>query len=199
MSDKSLFPDNRTSLDVVMEQSVMSVLKTEDVYSWLRDPEKTREDLLDLMALEDGVQDWFSTDQEESKRQLVKNAPRVHQKAGTIEGLKESLDALGFKAQISRGAKAYSLYIEGYLVDKPLSQDISKRINARVVLYKSERDSSEIVLVIGRDARKYRAALLQQSKIKRVQAAELVPPSFSTTKQLAKVVYSVKTVRINHG
>lgn len=196
---KTLLNDNQTDFEFAFEQSLKKLAENEDIYEWLTDPQKTDAALLDIMAEEAGVVDWFGSDLESAKRDSIEQATFIHQKSGTREGLKQALSALGFIATVEKGAKPYSLLIEGYIKDKPFSVDISKRVNARVNSYKSERDSVDIVLSIGRVSNKYHGALLQQSKIKRVQAAELVPPSFNTTKQLAKVVYSVKTVRINHG
>ncbi|WP_237475687.1 phage tail protein [Vibrio tetraodonis] len=147
MNDESLLPDNRTSLDVTIERTLRTMLKSEDVYSWLRDPDRTREDLLDIMAREEGVQDWYDSDRDSDKRNSVKNSTRIRRKAGTLTGVKEALEALGCRAQVERSGK-YALYIYNLITDKPLTPDLQSRLYERVLNNKSERDSFE--LVIGR-------------------------------------------------
>lgn len=174
-------------------------MASENHHEWLHNPMTTQTSLLDIMAKEAGVQDWFADDSEQAKRQAIAQAVPIHQKAGTRAGVRQALEAIGINAEVRRGAQPYSLYIEGRLEDRPLTEETSRRMNARVELYKSEADTAEIVLTRAHYAQKYRGLLLQQSKIVRVQAGEPVPPEFEMAKTRAAVVYSVKTVRVNHG
>lgn len=174
-------------------------MASENHHEWLHNPMTTQTSLLDIMAKEAGVQDWFADDSEQAKRQAIAQAVPIHQKAGTRAGVRQALEAIGINAEVRRGAQPYSLYIEGRLEDRPLTEETSRRMNARVELYKSEVDTAEIVLTRAHHAQKYRGLLLQQSKIVRVQAGEPVPPEFEIAKTRAAVVYSVKTVRVNHG
>lgn len=198
-NNRTLLPDNSTLFEESFEHACAALVVSEDHHDWLHDPLKTKTHLLDIMAAEAGVQDWFADDSEESRRQAIAQAVPIHQKAGTRAGVKQALDAIGINAEVTRGNKPYSLYIEGRLEDQPLTEEISRRMNARVELYKSEVDTAEIVLTRAHHGQKIRGLLLQQSKIVRVQAGEPVPPEFDMFKTRAAVVYSVKTVRINHG
>lgn len=122
---------------------------TEDVYSWLHDPLKTDTRLLDLMAKEAGVKDWFFDDSELAKRQSIDLAHQIMQKAGTRTGLKDALEALGLGAIVSKGEQKYSLNISAEVPDGALSPELYSRINQRIQNYKSERDSVSMETVRG--------------------------------------------------
>ncbi|MBD1559598.1 hypothetical protein HC752_21885 [Vibrio sp. S9_S30] len=152
-SDRTLLTDNRTPFETAFEQGIRDLVASEDFYTWLLDPLKTDERLLDAMAQEAGVSDWFASDLESDKRQSIAKAPEIHQKAGTKLGVKESLEALGCRATVSKGDKPYHIHIYNLVTDKPLTIALQNRLYERVINVKSERDTFE--LVIGRLWRGY--------------------------------------------
>ncbi|MBV7264317.1 phage tail protein I, partial [Photobacterium sp. WH24] len=103
LDDETLLPNNRTPFERSFEEGMKDLATTEDVYSWLHDPLKTDTRLLDLMAKEAGVKDWFFDDSEQAKRQSIDLAHLIMQKAGTRTGLKDALEALGISAQVIKG------------------------------------------------------------------------------------------------
>lgn len=145
-SYRTLLPDNRTPYEQAYEQAIADLMSNEDFYSWLTDPQKTRADLLDIMAKEAGVADWFASDSESDKRDSIEKSIFIHQKSGTRQGIIEALEALGCTAQIKRGEKPYSLEVFNLITDKPLTEDLQKRLNSRVSSVKSERDSINLEL-----------------------------------------------------
>jgi len=197
--DRSLLPDNSTPFEEAFEHATADMMASDNVYVWLNDPLTTKDGLLDLMAKEAGVQDWFSDDSETAKRQAINQAVPIHKKAGTRSGVRLALKAIGINATVIRGSKPYTIYVEGRLESEPLTSEISRRMNARVELYKSEKDTAEIVLTRAHEAQNYRGVVLNRSKIVRVLAGEPIPPVFQINKSRAQAMYSVKTVRVSHG
>ncbi len=98
------------------------------------------------MAKEAGVNDWFASDLETDKRDSIEQAPSIHRKSGTRQGLLDGLAALGCHAQIDRGEKPYSLRIFNIIVSKPLTEGLQARLKERVKHIQSERDTIELEL-----------------------------------------------------
>nr|WP_253822594.1 MULTISPECIES: phage tail protein [Vibrio] len=163
--------DNQTDFEFAFEQSLKKLVESEDIYLWLTDPQKTDAALLDIMAAEAGVSDWFASDLESDKRDSIEKATLIHQKAGTREGIKQALEALGCRATVSKGEKPYSLYIHNLVTNKPLTVDLQNRLYERVINNKSERDTFE--LIIGRLwlGTKYRSAQLSVGRRIKIEAA----------------------------
>ncbi|MEZ8201689.1 phage tail protein [Vibrio splendidus] len=99
---------------------------------------------LPALAGERGVVDWYDTDDEGFKRETTDGSYRLLMKSGTRYGIRSSLNALGFDSTISKGIKPYTLEVEAYLQDKPLTDESSQRVDARVGTYKSERDDVSV-------------------------------------------------------
>ncbi len=143
---RSLIPDNRTPFEEAFEKTIAHLTSNEDYFSWITNPQKTHSQLLDIMAKEAGVNDWFASDLESDKRDSIEKAPTIHRKSGTRQGLLDGLEALGCKAQISKGAMPYSLRIFNIIVNKPLTVDLQARLKERVKHTKAERDTVELEL-----------------------------------------------------
>ena len=141
---ESLLPSNRTTLTRAFEEAIKLTAKVENPYPWLLDPQQTLVELLDYLASESGVSDWYSEDSEKIRRDTVEQAPIIMREAGTIGGLKNALVALGFDAEIEKGEKEFSLDIVAFLDESPLSEDAIQRVNSRVEMYKSERDTTNV-------------------------------------------------------
>tara|TARA_B100001059_G_scaffold236796_1_gene290503 strand:+ start:34958 stop:35482 length:525 start_codon:yes stop_codon:yes gene_type:complete len=145
---RTLLPDNRTPFEEAFEKTIARLTKNEDFLSWLTDPQKTDAKLLDIMAKEAGVGDWFASDIESDKRASIENATKIHQKSGTREGILDALRALGCQAEIASGDLPFSLRVFNLIVDKPLTADLQARLKERVNNTKSERDT--VMLELGR-------------------------------------------------
>ena len=167
----SLLPNNRTDFERSFEEGIKALVKSEDFFEWLTDPKKTDSALLDIMAKEEGVTDWFNSDLESDKRNSIKLAPSIHRKSGTKQGVKEGLEALGCKATIEKGDQPYSLLIHNLVTDKVLTVELQNRLYERVRTNKSERDVFE--LIIGRLwlGNTYKSAQLSIGRRIRIEAA----------------------------
>ncbi|MBV7264371.1 phage tail protein, partial [Photobacterium sp. WH24] len=95
--------------------------------------------------------------------------------------------------------KKYELIVEGRLSEKPLTVEMSRRLNARIDTYRSERDVIGLSLSRSHEAHKTKALLLQKTSLVRVKAAPSVPPLFKMFKPRSSFVQQVKSVRIKHG
>ena len=136
----TLLPDNRTTFERSTEEALKALVKSEGVLEWLNDPQATRADLLDVMAKEAGVLDWFYHDDENAKRASIEHAVRIQQRAGTRQGLTEAMSAIGVDAEVERGDKPYSLNIKTWS-PAGINEASLMRLAARLEAYKSERDS----------------------------------------------------------
>ncbi|HDZ9327794.1 TPA: phage tail protein [Vibrio cholerae] len=196
----SVQPDNRTLIEESLEYAWARILAlAPNPYPNLKNPQLTADEFVVLLAGERGVADWQPTDTIEQQRKTTDKAFPIHSKAGTRTGLKTALDALGFASAVTRGDAAYSIDVEGRLLDQPLTAEMSQRINARITAYKSERDSVTTTLSRLHSANKYRALVLHSARIVRVKAAEPIPPIYAMPKTRAIAIHSVKSVRIKHG
>ncbi|MGL4223829.1 MAG: phage tail protein [Vibrio sp.] len=193
-------PESRTLIEESLEYAWDKIIATQaSPYPDLKNPALTPDEFVVLLAAERGVADWQPSDSPAQRRKTTINAFQIHSKAGTRQGLKSALEALGFASSVERGELPYSIKVEGLLDEAPLTAEISQRINSRVVTYKSERDSATITLSRLHPSAKRRALLLQRSSIVRVIAAEPAPPTYAMDHTRAVALYSVKSVRIKHG
>ncbi|MCL9783666.1 phage tail protein [Vibrio sp. S4M6] len=135
------FSDNAQPIEKAIRLAFRdSLLLLKPPYPELLNANNTPSDFLPFLAGERGVIDWYETDDEVFKRETVDGSFRLLQQSGTRAGLRESLNALGFDSTISKGGTPYTLEVEAFLKDKPLSDETSGRVDARISTYKSERD-----------------------------------------------------------
>lgn len=145
-ADKNtLLPDNRTTFERGYEEGIKALVQSLEVSNWINDPLKTKAELLDLMAVENGVLDWYQSDSEEAKRKSISNAFHIQQSAGTQQGLIDALEALNITTQITKGDLPYSLCVEA-ITNEQLTDDFIFRLRNRVEVYKSERDSFSLAV-----------------------------------------------------
>lgn len=169
---RTLLTDNRTTFETSFEHALKALVSSDNFYDWLTDPQKTDANLLDIMAKEAGVLDWFNSDLDSDKRSSIEKAPSIHRKAGTHSGIKEALEALGCRASVKKGSKPYSIHIFNLVTDKPLTVDLQNRLYKRVESNKSERDTFE--LVIGRLwlGVKYKSTQMSIGRLIKIQAGD---------------------------
>ncbi|MBN8090501.1 hypothetical protein J0J26_20500 [Vibrio vulnificus] len=142
---ETLLPDNRTTFERSYEEAERKLLKRSDVLSWLNDPQATKSFLLDLMASEVGVRDWFFDDSELSKRLSVELAAKIQRGAGTKAGLIAALKAIEVDAEVERGERPFSLVVRSWS-PRQINSDTLRRLEARVSEYKAERDTFSLAV-----------------------------------------------------
>lgn len=156
MSDldkNTLLPDNRTTFERSYEEGVKGLVKGEDVHEWISDPLKTKVELLDLMAKERGVNDWFFSDSEQTKRAITQVSYSVHQKSGTHAGITQALNAVDYTAQITHwkqveGGLPYTVYVMAWgNSHQTVNKERADRLIERLNHVKSERDTIDLSLV----------------------------------------------------
>lgn len=170
--DRSLLPDNSTPFEEAFEQAAADLMKSDNHYEWLTDPMATSSELLDIMAKEAGVVDWFNSDLESDKRLSIFKATVIHQLSGTRTGVKEALEALGCQATVTRSPDiSYHINIENLVTDKVLTDELLNRLYERVRNTKSERDTFS--LTIGRflEGKVYKSAQVSIGRKIMIEAA----------------------------
>ena len=140
-NSKHDFADNAQPLEKAIRLAFRDSLhELKPPYPKLLNALETPVQFLPALAAERGVVDWYDTDDEEFKRETTDGSYRLLMKSGTRYGIRSSLNTLGFDSVISKGVKPYTLEVEAYLQDDPLTDESKQRIDARVNTYKSERD-----------------------------------------------------------
>lgn len=152
-ADKNtLLPDNRTTFERSYEEGLKALVKSDEVYSWISDPLKTKPELLDLIAKERGVNDWFFSDSEETKRAITAASYSVHQSSGTNSGILQALSAVDYSADVTHwkqveGGKPYTVYVVAWgNSNQPVSKLQSDRLLERINHVKSLRDTIDFAL-----------------------------------------------------
>lgn len=172
-------PENRTIIEEGLEFAWHDMLtKVEQPYPDLKQPLYTQSEFVSLLAGERGVLDWFPNDNQTQRRETANKAFDIHRKAGTRIGLRESLLPLGIDSVITKGERPYSLVVDGDLLDLPLTPETSQRMNARLLSYKSERDSVEVILSRSNDGAEVKAILVQSTRFINISAA-IAKPNFN--------------------
>ncbi|NGZ18025.1 hypothetical protein G6Z94_11810 [Vibrio aestuarianus] len=153
LDKNTLLPDNRTTFERSYEEGVKDLVKGEDVHQWISDPLKTKIELLDLMAKERGVNDWFFSDSEQAKRAITQASYSVHQLSGTHEGIKQALDAVDYTAQITHwkqveGGLPYTVHVMAWgNSHQTVTKERADRFIERLNHVKSEKDTIDLSLV----------------------------------------------------
>ncbi|EOC5887528.1 phage tail protein [Vibrio vulnificus] len=149
---ETLLPDNRTTFERSFEEAIKGIVKSEDASNWIDDPLKTRAALLELMAAERGVNDWFFSDSEQAKRLITDMSYSIHQTSGTNEGINLALKAVDYSSQIAHWTKVdgglpYTVYVLAWGDHhQTVTEEKAKRLIARINHVKSERDTVDLTL-----------------------------------------------------
>jgi len=101
----SIQPDNRSALQVAIEQTLDQMIGEVDAKAplpQLFDGMKTPAQYLPSLAIERGVTDWYARDEENGKRATVKNALTIQSLACSKYGLELSVESLGLYSSIER-------------------------------------------------------------------------------------------------
>ena len=142
----SIQPDNRSALQVAIEQTLdqmIGVVDDKAPLPELFDGMNTPPQFLPPLAIERGVTDWYASDEEKGKRATVKNALPIQSMACSKYGLELSVESLGLYSSIER-LSPYVLHITSELNGGNLTEELLNRIIRRVNTYKRARDSVSV-------------------------------------------------------
>lgn len=149
----SIQPDNRSALQVAIEQTLDQMIGEVDAKAPLPelfDGMTTPPQYLPSLAIERGVADWSADDSEQSKRKITAEALPMQSLSCTDAGLIRAVSALGFSCSVKR-LSPYAIEVEAGLEEGSLTDELSKRVFRRVSTYKAARDSADVRLVRSAD------------------------------------------------
>jgi len=149
----SIQPDNRSALQVAIEQALDSMLGAVDTQAplpQLFDGLQTPAQFLPSLAIERGVADWSATDSEQARRKTTAGALPLQSLSCTAEGLRRAVTDIGFSFSITR-LRPYVIEVSAGLEEGSLTDELSQRVFRRVATYKAARDSATVLLVRNAD------------------------------------------------
>lgn len=149
----SIQPDNRSALQVAIEQTLDQMIGEVDAKAplpQLFDGMTTPAQYLPSLAIERGVSDWSADDSEQSKRKTTAGALPLQSISCTDAGLIRAVSALGFSCAVNR-PRPFVIEVEAGLEEGSLTAELSKRVFRRVSTYKAARDSADVRLVRSAD------------------------------------------------
>lgn len=92
----SLLPSSATGLERALEQASRHQLGDIPLpYNDLLSPDRCPVALLPWLAWANSVDVWRNEWPEEVKRQVIRNAPEIHRKKGTVAAIKKAVESLG--------------------------------------------------------------------------------------------------------
>lgn len=191
-------PENRTAIEEGLEFAWHHLLmQVEQPYPNLKQPLYTPAEFVSLLAGERGVLDWQPSDNEIQRRKTADRAFEIHRKAGTRAGLLGALSSLNIEANATKGSLPYSVIVDGRLSDLPLTADTSRRLNARVSHYKSERDTVSISLSRLNNGSQSRGCLIKTTRFVHVYAGIPKPPVSYGVSPRFGFIQSEKVIKVS--
>lgn len=145
----SIQPDNRSALQVAIEQALDQLLDDVDARAplpQLFDGLATPIQFLPSLAIERGISDWSATDSEQAKRKTTAKALPLQSLSGTAEGIRQSVEDIGFSCFVQR-LSPYVIEVQAGLEEGSLTDELTRRVVRRVETYKAARDSADVYLV----------------------------------------------------
>lgn len=144
----SIQPDNRSALQVAIEQALDRMVADVDAHAplpQLFDGLATPVQFLPSLAIERGVADWSATDSEQAKRKTTAGALPLQSLSCTDPGLRRAVTDIGFSCTIKR-LRPYVIEVSAGLAEGSLTDELSQRVFRRVATYKATRDSATVLL-----------------------------------------------------
>lgn len=144
----SIQPDNRSALQVAIEQALDRMVADVDAHAplpQLFDGLATPVQFLPSLAIERGVADWSATDSEVAKRKTTAGALPLQSLSCTDTGLRRAVTDIGFSCTIKR-LRPYVIEVSAGLEEGSLTEELSQRVFRRVTTYKAARDSATVLL-----------------------------------------------------
>lgn len=145
----SVQPDNRSALQVAIEQALDEMISRVDGLAplpQLFDGMTTPLQFLPSLAIERGVADWSATDTELSKRKITDEALPLQSLSCTDEGLRRAVTNIGLTCDVKR-IRPYVIEVEAGVVSGSLTDELTQRVLRRVATYKAARDASTVVMI----------------------------------------------------
>ncbi|MBB1489382.1 phage tail protein I [Oceanospirillum sediminis] len=200
MSTESLLPDNRTTLEKALEQTLSDHLLALDCpYPQLWDPYSVPEHMLPYLAHAKGVTDWGGEINTDAKRHTVASIWPVQRLAGTAKGVADAVAGLGLTAEFipgySWGGPAYTFRVDLIGGLNGLSAD---RVQHRIEAAKAERDGYSIRLVYQPVQDLKLGAVVHQSSGARVNYRPPEQTVSPATVYRGGVVYQSSGARVNY-
>ncbi|MGL5770669.1 MAG: phage tail protein I, partial [Plesiomonas shigelloides] len=122
----SIQPDNRSALQVAIEQALDEELSRVDSFAplpQLFDGMKTPIQFLPSLAIEHGVSDWSPNDSELSKRKTTAGALPLQSLSCTVAGIEKAVSDIGFSCSVKR-VRPYVIEVEAGLETGSLTQEL---------------------------------------------------------------------------
>ncbi|MFQ2620510.1 phage tail protein I [Aeromonas caviae] len=144
----SIQPDNRSALQVAIEQALDRMMADVDGQAplpQLFDGLTTPAQFLPSLAIERGVADWSVTDPEQARRKTTAGALPLQSLSCTDTGLRRAVTDLGLSCSIKR-LRPYVIEVSAGLEEGSLTDELSQRVFRRVDTYKATRDSATVLL-----------------------------------------------------
>jgi len=163
----SIQPDNRSALQVAIEQVLDRMLAEVDAHApipHLFDGMATPAQFLPSLAIERGVADWSATDTEHAKRKTTAGALPLQSLSCTDAGIRRAVTDIGFSCSIQR-PRPYVIEVSAGLEEGSLTDELSQRVFRRVETYKATRDSATVLLERSSDVRKCMAVYAETGVI----------------------------------
>lgn len=153
MSIESLLPDNRTALELALEQTLREAIAAKgSVFPLLWRPAEIPAPLLPWLGEAMGVSEWDASAPEAEQRATLANFWPSQRLAGTGVAIKKAIEPLGLGATAVAGyeigGSAYSLHVELEQTTSTLDPALLDRVAKRIEAAKSERDTYQIDVVI---------------------------------------------------
>lgn len=163
----SIQPDNRSALQVAIEQALDRMVEDVDAHAplpQLFDGLATPVQFLPSLAIERGVADWSATDSEQAKRKTTAGALLLQSLSCTDTGLRRAVTDIGFSCTIKR-LRPYVIEVSAGLEEGNLTDELSQRVFRRVATYKATRDSATVLLERSADVNKCTAVYAETGVI----------------------------------
>lgn len=163
----SIQPDNRSALQVAIEQALDSMLGAVDTQAplpQLFDGLQTPAQFLPSLAIERGGADWSVTDSEQARRKTTAGALPLQSLSCTDAGIRRAVTDIGFSCTIKR-LRPYVIEVSAGLEEGSLTDELSQRVFRRVATYKATRDSATVLLERSADVRKCMAVYAETGVI----------------------------------
>jgi phage tail P2-like protein len=147
----SILPDNSTALERALEHAVATALaRKQSVFPNLWNPNTVPTHLLPWLAEAMGVLEWDSAAPQAEQRATLANVWQQYRHGGQRRGINKAIEPLGFNAELrpwhTTAGTPYSLLAVCWSHDRALTSSILNRLQARIAIAKSERDTVQVIM-----------------------------------------------------
>ena len=166
----SILPDNSTALERALEHAVAAALaRKQSVFPSLWNPNTVPVRLLPWLAEAMGVLEWDSAAPQAEQRATLANVWQQYRHGGQRRGINKAIEPLGFNAELrpwhATAGTPYSLLAVCWSHDRALTPAILNRLQARIAIAKSERDTVQVTMGRELNSTLFLGATMAVSKI----------------------------------